>query len=107
MKGFIFDLSCPYCGRDLEHVQSTPSIAGTEASAVVQCSNIRCHYEWHVIVHVRPVGILNEERRQPCGTDAGYKAHQKRHEPIDEACREAHDRAEEDRLAARQEAVSA
>lgn len=84
--GYAMPLSCPRCGSTMDHVASSVPYAGTEASAIARCSRHGCHYEFQVMVHVRPVGTIRDDRTQLCGTMSGYREHFRRGEPACDAC---------------------
>lgn len=52
MKGYTFDLGCPFCGEACEHLTGTVR-AGTEAVAVARCTG--CGRQWSVQVLLRPI----------------------------------------------------
>lgn len=88
---YAFDVSCPRCGGDPEHVTGSrqdPKVTLT-ARAICRCST--CRAEWLLTLDVAPVTPATGGReRPPCGTEGGYKAHTRRGEPSCRACRDAH-----------------
>lgn len=73
MNGYVFDLSCPQCGSEVDHVTSSAPCGG-DARAVCKCS--RCSREWLVAVYLRAAPVPEEIRRydrkankKNCGSD--------------------------------------
>ncbi len=83
MIGYVVPATSPCCGAELEHVASGRPIAGTEARAVARCPS--CGREFVLIVLLRPASLPGE-----CGTQAAAQRHWRRGEPLDDACRRAH-----------------
>jgi hypothetical protein len=98
MKGVIAYFTCPRCGEELEHVNTSRIIARSEGSVIMKCNG--CLWQWQLRVvlaqfhdHVDPA----EERRNrsvaACGTESGHSKHRREKTPICEECREAHNEA--------------
>lgn len=90
MNAYTLPLSCPQCGSELEPITQGVPVGGTEVSAIARCVNAHCHYEWQVVVRLLAVGKIKADRKQPCGTNAGYVAHRRRGEIPDLDCMRAH-----------------
>lgn len=54
MIGYTIGVSCLLCGGKVEHVNSAPAVTGTEAVAVVKCTE--CDNEFTATVHMRLLG---------------------------------------------------
>ena len=84
MRHVCHDITCPYCGGDLEHqqkLQHQPS----RAVDTLTCLHRECRRQW---AYVRELALIG--RNNGCGTDAGYQQHVRDAEPPCDPCRAAH-----------------
>lgn len=84
MRHVCHDLTCPYCGSELDHgtqLQLTPS----RAVDTLTCRHRECRRQW---VYLRELALAS--RNNGCGTDAGYQQHLRNAEPPCDPCRAAH-----------------
>jgi uncharacterized protein with PIN domain len=58
---YTLSISCPHCGKPLEHVASGRVYAGTECSAIARCTG--CRRQWQVHVALRPVETPAGQRK--------------------------------------------
>lgn len=85
MTGYEFELSCPNCGAEVEHVAGATS-TGHDTTAICQCTGRGCRKRWQVVVAVAYVGT---EDRDTCGTLYGYQVHLRAGEEACPACKAA------------------
>lgn len=58
MSGYVFGVTCPRCGGELEHeVASVPHDSGMRATAIVYCVEVRCHRRWQIVTELVTCGV--------------------------------------------------
>ena len=54
--GFTLGVSCPRCGGEVDHVNSSPPMMrGTRTTAIVKCRRRQCP-EWQIVVELMTCG---------------------------------------------------